>query len=260
MSPVGAAVIFGVLGLLAGSFVNVVVFRVPEGRSIVRPRSACPKCGAEVRLYDNIPVVSWLLLGGRCRDCRAPISPRYPVVEVFVGLVFAGIGWRFGISWTGAGEAVLTAGLVALGLIDFDHMLLPRRFVYATFGAVAAVLVAGTIAGDQWRRLGVALLSAAVPFAMFFAFNYLAPHALGFGDVRLALLIGFGLGWLGGAYAFLGFLVSSVLGALVGLGLMAAGKAGRRTPIPFGSFLAAGALLTVLFGSPIVNWYLGLTR
>jgi leader peptidase (prepilin peptidase)/N-methyltransferase len=181
-------------------------------------------------------------------------------VEALVGLVFMGIGWRFGVSWTGAAEALLAAGLVALGLIDLDHMLLPRKVVYSTLGLVGAVLLAGSFAGGQWRRLGVALLCAAVPFALFFAINYVAPHALGFGDVRLAFLIGFGLGWLGAAYAFLGFLEASLLGAFVGIGLMAAGKAGRRTLVPFGTFLAAGALLTILLGSPVVNWYLGLTH
>jgi len=251
----GAAALLGVLGLVVGSFDNVVVFRAPEGRSVVAPPSACPKCGARIRPYDNVPVLSWALLRGHCRDCGAPISARYPVVELFVGLVFMGIGWRFGVSWTGAGEALLAAGLVALGLIDFDHMLLPRKVVYATLVAVAAVFVAGAAAGGQWRRLLVALACAAVPWALFFALNYFAPHALGFGDVRLAFLMGFGLGWLGAAYAFLGFLLASLFGALVGAGLMVAGKAGRRTPVPFGTFLAAGALLTVLAGAPIVHWY-----
>ncbi len=253
----GSGALLGVLGLVAGSFDNVVVFRVPEGRSVVSPPSACPKCGARVRAFDNVPVISWAILKGRCRQCRAPISARYPLVELFVGLVFMGIGWRYGISWTAAGEAVLAAGLVALGLIDFDHMLLPRKVVYFDLAAVAAVFLAGAAAEGQWSRLGVAFASALVPWGLFFALNYFAPHALGFGDVRLAFLMGFGLGWLGAAYAFLGFLVASLLGALVGIALMALGRAGRRTPVPFGTFLAAGALFAVLAGAPIVHWYQG---
>ena len=255
-----AAAVLGVIGLLVGSFANVAIYRVPEGRSVVSPPSACPKCGARVRPFDNVPVLSWALLGGHCRDCHAPISPRYPAVEALVAAVFAGIGWRFGLSWTGAAEAVLAAGLVVLGFIDLDRMLLPRRVVYVTLAAVGVLFVAGCAAGDHWHRLGVAALCALVPWALFFAINYLAPHALGFGDVRLALLIGFGLGWLGAAYAFLGFLAASILGSLVGVGLMAVGKAGRRTLVPFGTFLAAGALLAVLAGAPVVNWYLGLTH
>ncbi|MGH9107811.1 MAG: prepilin peptidase [Acidimicrobiales bacterium] len=250
-----SAAYFALWGLLVGSFANVVIYRVPAGRSVVRPASACPKCGAHLRAVDNVPVVSWLALQGKCRSCRAMISPRYPAVEALVALIFAFIGWRFGISWTGVGEAALAGGLVALAFIDLDHMVLPRRVVYATLTVVAAVFVAGSASGGQWHRLGIAALSAAVPWALFFALNWLAPKALGFGDVRLALLIGFGLGWLGAAYAFLGFLVASILGSLVGVALIAAGKAGRRTPVPFGTFLATGAVLAALAGQPVVNWY-----
>jgi leader peptidase (prepilin peptidase) / N-methyltransferase len=255
-----AALVLGVFGLLVGSFANVVIYRVPEGRSIVRPPSGCPFCGSRVRPVDNIPVISWLLLRGRCRSCQKPISPRYPLVEALVGLLFAGIGLRFGISWTGAAEAVLAAGLVVLAFIDLEHMLLPKKIVYATLTIVGALLVVGAAAGSEWHRLLVAVIAALVAWAIFFAINFLAPHALGFGDVRLALLIGFGLGWLGGAYAFLAFLVASVLGSIVGVALIAIGKAGRRTPIPFGTFLAAGAVIAALAGSPVVNWYMGLVH
>ncbi|MGC8628585.1 MAG: prepilin peptidase, partial [Acidimicrobiales bacterium] len=121
------AVFMAVLGLAAGSFANVAIYRVPEGRSVVAPPSACPKCGARVRPYNNIPVLSWLLLRGRCRDCGAPISARYPAVEALVALLFVGTWWRFGASWTTAIQAGLALGLVVLGFIDFDHMVLPRR-------------------------------------------------------------------------------------------------------------------------------------
>jgi leader peptidase (prepilin peptidase) / N-methyltransferase len=257
--PAGAeaAVILGLLGLLVGSFANVVIYRVPAGRSIMTPPSGCPACGARVRAVDNIPVVSWLLLKGRCRSCQAPISPRYPIVEALVGLLFAFVGLRFGISWTGVAEAVLAAGLVVLAFIDLDHMLLPRRIVYVTLTMVAVALVAGAASGSQWHRLAIAAICGLVPWFLFFAINFVQPRALGFGDVRLALLIGFGLGWLGAAYAFLGFILASILGALVGMAMIAMGKAGRRTPIPFGTFLAAGAVLAALAGSPVVNWYLG---
>ncbi len=251
-----AAVIFGLFGLLVGSFANVVIYRVPEGRSIVKPPSGCASCGAHVRPIDNIPVLSWLLLRGRCRSCQTPISPRYPIVEALVGLLFAFIGLRFGLSWTGVAQAVLAAGLVVLAFIDLDHMLLPRKVVYVTLTLVAVALVAGAASGSQWHRLAIAVICGIVPWLLFFVINFLNPKAMGFGDVRLALLIGFGLGWLGAAYAFLGFILASILGALVGLAMIAMGKAGRRTPIPFGTFLAAGAVLSALAGSPVVNWYL----
>jgi leader peptidase (prepilin peptidase)/N-methyltransferase len=120
---------------------------------------------------------------------------------------------------------------------------------------VAVVFIAGAAAGTQWHRLAVAAISAVVPWALFFAINFIAPKALGFGDVRLALLIGFGLGWLGGGYAFLAFIVASVLGSVVGVAMIAGGKLKRRTPIPFGTFLAAGAMVAALAGAPVVNWY-----
>ena len=258
LSPPAVAALMGAGGLAAGSFANVVVYRVPKGRSVVRPPSACPKCGERVRPYDNMPVVSYVALRGRCRDCRAPISARYPAVEALVAALFAGVGWRFGASWTALVEAALVLGLVVLGLIDLDHMVLPGRTVYAALLAVVALSVAGSAASGDWGRLGTAAATAAAWWVVFFTINYVAPHALGFGDVRLALLLGFGLGWLGPAYAFLGFIAASALGSVVGLGLVAAGKAGRRTAVPFGTFLAAGALLAVLAGGPVVHWYLGL--
>jgi leader peptidase (prepilin peptidase)/N-methyltransferase len=250
-----AAIVLGIFGLLIGSFANVVIYRVPEGRSIVRPPSGCPACGSRVRTRDNIPVISWLVLRGRCRDCHAPISLRYPAVEALVGALFVGVGLRFGISWTGVGEAALAAGLVVLAFIDLEHLLLPKKIVYATLTVVAVVFVAGAATGTQWHPLLVAAISAVVPWALFFVINFVSPRAMGFGDVRLALLIGFGLGWLGAGYAFLGFIVASVLGSVVGVTMIALGKAGRRTPIPFGTFLAAGAVVAVLAGAPVVNWY-----
>ena len=243
-----------------GLFANVVIYRVPEGRSILKPPSGCPWCGSHVRPLDNIPVISWLLLKGHCRTCSKPISPRYPLVEALVGLIFAAIGLRFGISWTGVAEAALAGGLVALAFIDLDHMLLPKKVVYSTLMIVGVVLLAGTVGREPVAPPSVAVITAVVAWAVFFVINFVAPHALGFGDVRLALLIGFGLGWLGGAYALLGFLIASVLGSIVGVALIAMGKAGRRTWIPFGTFLAAGAVLSALVGAPVVNWYLALVH
>lgn len=253
-----AAAFLGLAGLLVGSFANVVIYRVPAGRSIVKPRSACPSCGAEVRAIDNVPVLSWLALRGHCRACKAPISPRYPLVEALMGAIFALIGSRFGLSWTGGGEAALAGGLVVLAFIDLDHMLLPKRVVYATLAAVGAIFLAGAVAQGQWHKLAVAAICGVVPWALFFAINFVNPKAMGFGDVRLALLMGFGLGWLGAEYAFLGFIVASILGSVVGLALMAVGKATRKSAVPFGTFLASGAVLAALAGAPVVNWYSGM--
>jgi leader peptidase (prepilin peptidase)/N-methyltransferase len=247
-----------VFGLAVGSFLNVVISRVPLKRSIVRPPSACPACAHPVRPRDNIPVVSWLVLHGRCRDCSAPISPRYLLVEALTAVLFGAVGLRFGLSLTSVGEAAFIAGLVALALIDLEHLLLPKRLVYTTLAVTGAALGTEAAATAQWQRLGTAVVCAAVPWAIFYAINWVAPKALGFGDVRLALVIGFALGWLGPGYVLVGFVLASLLGSLVGGALIAAKRMQRKTLVPFGTFLASGAVLALLAGAPVVDWYRGL--
>lgn len=242
-------VVLGVYGLAVGSFLNVVIYRVPEHKSIVRPPSACPGCGAQIAPRDNIPVVSWILLRARCRNCGMSISLRYPVVELLTAGVFIAIAFRFGFSWTVPAMVVFVAGLVALAFIDLDHLLLPRVIVYPVGFAVAALLVLAAGVKDDWHRFLVALACGAVEFAVLFAINFASPRSLGFGDVRFGTVIAFALGWLGWRYAFLGFLAANVLGTIVGLGLIAIRKAGRQTRIPFGVFLSAGAFIIMLIPS-----------
>ncbi|HLI55177.1 MAG TPA: prepilin peptidase [Acidimicrobiales bacterium] len=241
----------GVYGLAVGSFLNVVVHRVPRGESVVKPPSACPGCGAQIAPRDNIPVVSWLLLRARCRSCGMRISARYPLVELLTAGVFVAMGFRFGFSWTLPAEVIFGAGLVALSFIDLDHLLLPRVVVYPLGGLVLAALVVAAGVQGQWHRLAVAAASGAVEFAVLFAINLASPRALGFGDVRFGAVLGLALGWLGWHYAFIGFLAANLLGAVVGIVLMAAKRAGRRTPIPYGVFLSAGAFLAILAGGSI---------
>lgn len=238
-------------GTAIGSFLNVVIYRVPPGLSVVRPPSACPECGHQIETRDNIPVISWLLLRRRCRNCRALISARYPLVEVLTGLVWVAVALRFGWSWTLPAELVLVTGLIALAFIDFDHLKLPRVIVWPLGVTVLALLVLAAGIQGTWHRLLVAVICAAVEFAVLFGINFASPRALGFGDVRLGPVIGLALGWLGWRYAFWGFLAANILGVIVGMGLIAARKAGRKTPVPYGVFLAAGALLALLFGGAI---------
>jgi leader peptidase (prepilin peptidase)/N-methyltransferase len=250
---VTAALIVGaaLYGLAVGSFLNVVIYRVPLKRSISRPPSACPGCGRPIAARDNIPVVSWVLLRARCRHCGEPISARYPLVELLTAGLFVLVALRFGWSWTLPAMIILVAGLVTLSFIDLDHLLLPRRVVYIVGGLVfLALLIAAGVQGS-WHRLGIAVLCAAVEFALLFSINFVSPRSLGFGDVRFGPVIALALGWIGWRYAFVGFLGANLVGAVVGVILIALGRGGRKTPIPFGVFLSVGAVLAIAFGGAI---------
>lgn len=238
-------------GLAVGSFLNVVIIRVPLKQSISHPGSACPQCAAAIGRRDNIPVLSWMILRGRCRACHAPISARYPLVEVLTAALFVEVALRFGWSWTLPGELALVAGLVALAFCDLDHFVLPKRIVYPTAILVSAGLVLASAVQGTWGRLGVAVACAAVEFAVLFTITVVSPRSMGFGDVRLGPVIALGLGWIGVRYAVVGFLVANLLGAIVGVVLIATRRATRKTPVPYGVFLAAGAVLTIAVGSGI---------
>ncbi len=242
------AVAAGLYGLVIGSFLNVVIHRVPLHQSVVRPPSACPACEGRIAPLDNIPLVSWVALRGRCRSCGAPISARYPAVEALTALAFVATSLRFGWSATLPAEIIFVAGLVALSFIDYDHMLLPKVVVYPLGGLVLAGLVAAAAYDGSWKRLEVALACAAVEFGLLFALNAASPRSLGFGDVRFGPVIALALGWLGWRYALAGFFAANLLGAGVGIALIALRKADRRTPIPFGVFLSAGAFFVLMLG------------
>ncbi|MEU8764257.1 prepilin peptidase [Streptomyces sp. NPDC048659] len=247
--------LIGLAGLAVGSFLNVAVSRVPAGRSVVRPRSACPRCEAPIAARDNVPVVSWLLLGRRCRACREPIPARYPLLEALTGLLFAAEALRLGPSAALPAALVFTAGLLALAACDAEHLLLPRRLVHPTFALTALCLLGAAAATGQWQRLAVTAGCAAGGYAAFFALHWARPAWLGFGDVRLAGLIGAGLGWYGPWHLVFAVFAGSAVGLLAGLALMAAGRASRATRLPFGLFLAVGALAALLVGGPVVDWY-----
>lgn len=243
------------LGLLVGSFLNVVVHRVPRGESVVRPRSRCPGCGTDIAPRDNVPVLSWLLLRGRCRHCGARISVRYPLVEALTGAVFALLAAAIGADPALPAYLYLGAVGVALALIDLEHKRLPDALTLPSYPVAAALLtVAALLAGEPGRLLGAAGGGAAL-WAFYFLLWFVHPRGMGYGDVKLAGVLGMYLGYLGWgvllAGAFLGFL----LGSLVGGGLLVARRASRKSQLPFGPFMIAGALIGVLWGRLLVDGY-----
>jgi leader peptidase (prepilin peptidase)/N-methyltransferase len=251
-------ILAGILGLLIGSFLNVVIHRVPAGLSLVSPGSACPSCGRPVRAYDNVPVVSWLVLRGRCRDCAEPIAARYPLVELATGLLFAVVAWRFGSTPYAAAALVVTAAGVALFMIDLDHRRLPFAITGAT--AVGAVIALGIdVARHGAGPIPVALAAAAVWLAVYGGIWLVTSgRGMGLGDVALAPVLGLVLGWLGWGPALVGLGAGFVVGAVVGVALMVAGAARAGSKVPHGPFLLTGAAIGMLAGEPLASAYLSL--
>jgi leader peptidase (prepilin peptidase)/N-methyltransferase len=242
-----------VLGLAVGSFLNVVIYRVPRHESIVSPRSACPSCGVPIARRDNIPIFSWLILKGHCRNCHEPISVRYPLVELTTAGLFAGTAARFGPHWDLPAYLVLFAGLLALSYIDIERLLLPKVIVYPLLFSVAGLLLMAAMATRQWHELLIAVACAAGWFVAFFVLNAVSPRALGFGDVRLAPVLGLSLGWLGVRYVLLGFFAANLIGAIVGLTLIATKRMSRQQQIPYGVFLSLGAAVAIFAGPTLLR-------
>ena len=249
------AVCCGLLGLVVGSFLNVVIHRVPERQSVVRPRSRCPRCEAPLRSRDNVPVLSWVLLRGRCRSCQGPISVRYPVVELGTAALFTAAAVRLGADPALPAFLVVFAALVAISAVDLERFIVPNRILYPALFLAAPLLVAAAVLDGDWSSLRGAALGGVVAWVMLFAIHMASPRGMGFGDVRLAGLIGMLLGWLGIGHVLLGLFLAFLTAALVGVGLVAVRLRGRKDKVPFGPFLALGAILAVLFGSPILSWY-----
>jgi leader peptidase (prepilin peptidase)/N-methyltransferase len=248
----------GLLGLLVGSFLNVVIHRVPAGLSLVAPGSACPACGHPVRPYDNVPVLSWLVLHGRCRDCTAPIAARYPLVELVTGVLFVVVAWRFGGTPYAAAGLVVAAAGVALFMIDLDHRRLP--FAITRAKAIGAVLALGIdVVRHGAGPVPVALAAAAAWLGVYGGIWLVtAGRGMGLGDVALAPVLGLVLGWLGWGPALVGLGAGFVVGAVVGVALVVAGSAGAKSQVPHGPFLLTGAALGMFAGGPLASAYLAL--
>jgi leader peptidase (prepilin peptidase)/N-methyltransferase len=268
------AALVGVFGLAIGSFLNVVVHRVPAGLSVVRPPSACPGCGHEIRRRDNVPVLSWLALRGRCRDCGMPISARYPLVETATALLFVLVTvllvttpWSpvAGVGASPVGAVVvlvaylyLMAVSVSLALIDLDTHRLPNRVVLPTYVVLAVLFtVASALSGD-WGALVRGIVGGVLLLGLYLTLALVVPGGMGFGDVKLAGVLGFAMAYLGWGPLAVGSFGAFLLGGIFAIVLVLTRRTGRRGGIPFGPWMLGGAWLGIAIGTPLWGAYLSL--
>lgn len=254
--------IAGAFGLVLGSFLNVVIWRLPRGESVVHPPSSCPTCGTDIKWYDNVPVVSWLVLGAKCRKCKSGISVRYPLVETLTGVVLASIAWRImSVAEAWSHMLVMLPFLalgcigVALAFIDLDTHKLPNKIVLPSYPLIAALLLIATWgAGWDWSLVLHAAIGGAALYAFYFVLCVIG--GMGFGDVKLAGILGMTLGWLGWEYLVVGAFLPFLLGGLFSVVLIALRRAGRKSGIPFGPWMLLGWYLALFVSHPISQWYL----
>jgi leader peptidase (prepilin peptidase) / N-methyltransferase len=239
----------GLLGLVVGSFLNVVIHRVPLRRSVVRPASRCPACGELIEPIDNVPLLSYALLRGRCRNCKTRISARYPLVEALTGALFAAAAYEFGLSLRLLSALVLISTLVALAGIDLEHRLLPNVIVApaALIGLTLSILESP----EKWWSYPVSAIAVA---GGLFALAVVYQGGMGMGDVKMGGMLGAFLG----PYAALAVFVGALCGTLVGGALMALGRMERRSPLPFGVFMAIGGIVALFVGPDLWRFYLDL--
>ena len=263
-------VLSGILGIVIGSFLNVVVHRVPAGRSVVAPASACPQCGHAIRRRDNVPVLSWLVLRGRCRDCGSPISVRYPAVELGTGLLFALVAVvaspattttardTIGAVLVFVGLLFLMAVSVALALIDLDTHTLPNAIVYPSAAVLVVALLGASVADGDLSPFLRGLVGAAVLGGAYLVLALAVPGGMGLGDVKLAVVLGLVLAYLGWGPLAVGAFGAFLVGGTVAIVLLALGRVRRRGGIPFGPSMLVGAWIGIASGAPLWQGYLGL--
>jgi leader peptidase (prepilin peptidase)/N-methyltransferase len=283
VSPLVGYVIAGVFGAVIGSFLNVVIHRVPLEESIVFPNSRCPSCGGAIAFYDNIPVLSWMMLGAKCRSCKERISFRYPAVELITGALFVAVAWHAGLTAALPFDLVFASALLALVFIDAEHMILPNvitypGIVFAVIARIAIPYLTGTPHFDDIPSLshgalanmpiGVislagALLGALIGGGSLWLMGWTweklrGIEAMGLGDVKMMFMVGAYLGW---RLTILTIFVGVLTGSVIGIALMARkGQRNMQMLLPFGVFLGLGAVAALLFGAPLVEWYAGQFR
>lgn len=251
-----AGVVVGTFGAMIGSFLNVCIYRIPLRKSIVTPPSSCPACGTLIRWYHNVPVLGWLALGGRCATCRAPISPRYPIVEALTATVFVLHVLEIGLDWLLLPRLAFAAAMIVLFAIDYDHQMLPDVI---TLPGIGLGFVMSLFLPPGWVSSAIGILvGGGLPWLLAEAYYRLrGVEGLGFGDVKMLAMIGAVLGW---PLMLLTLFGASLAGALVGGVLIGAGRGTRHLRLPFGTFLAVAAVVAGLYGQPVVDWYANLFR
>lgn len=262
-------VVAGVLGLVIGSFLNVVVYRVPAGISLLR-ESRCPRCDAAVRPWQNVPVFSWIALRGKCASCGARISVRYPAVEALTSAAFAGVTW-----WVIAGESFVASDgwalavicvaylyfasvSIVLTLIDLDTRRLPNAIVLPSYIVAGSLLSLASLLSNDWVAMLRAAVGMVLLYGLYLSLRYVRPGGMGAGDVKLAGVIGLYLGYVGWGALIVGAFAAFFLGGVFGVALIVLRRASRKSAIPFGPWMVLGAWIGVLFGEPIGRWYVGL--
>jgi len=248
-------IIVFILGAAMGSFANVVICRLPRGESIIHPGSRCPSCGASIRWFDNIPILSYFVLRARCRSCGAPISFRYPLVEALTGSLFAAVLWRVGVGWHTVILALFCWALVVVTFIDLDHRIIPDMI---SLPGIVAGAAASLLPGFPRPSDSLIGLAAGGGFLFLILFAYekiMKDEGMGMGDVKLLAMIGAFLGWQALPVTIL---FASITGTMAGVAFaLAKGEPVRKFPIPFGPFLALGAVVHLFFGMELIQWYIG---
>jgi len=272
MDPVLIYIFAFLFGAIVGSFLNVCIFRMPLGKSIISPFSYCPQCKDPIKAYDNIPVLSYFLLGGKCRSCRAPISPRYPLVETIMAVFSVLLVLKFGLSLSFFISFVLISSLVVVSFIDLDHRVIPDRISLPgiALGLLASFvrppghndflvrfvfrMVRGSVNTATLDSLLGIFIGGGLLYAVAVLFYWATKkEGMGGGDIKLLAMIGAFLGWSSTVFTIM---VSSLIGSIVGVALMVAKGADRKYAIPFGPFLSMGAVIYLFFGKEIIRWYL----
>lgn len=254
LDPISLIVMFTAVGAVIGSFLNVCIYRVPLRKSIVFPASACESCRRELSWYENIPIVSWSVLGAKCRTCKAPLSIQHPIVEAVTAVMFGLAAWQYGLSWQLAAQLVFGCALIVLFAIDLEHHLLPNVI---TLPGIVVGFLFSLVTGPGWldSLIGIVLGGGSLWLIAELYYRVRHEEGLGMGDVKMLAMIGAFVGW---KLTLVTLMMASVAGSVVGLLLVAARKGDMKYALPFGTFLAMGAALAATVGGSLLDWYLSL--